>query len=607
LALLGWNWNYERKGNEVLTSHVWVEAWLDMDTGKRWLSLDPSLKRRSYPPPLELPRLPYDRMAYLQALKPVPPADAYLDALRAEFHRKYPGRGFNEALFRPALLPPPPPVERLPYAVTEEYRGASFPARWQHRIRLSVIETSSRPTLLEVDLSLPEVLLQSLTVTFAAATAADRTVLAAFNGAESTPATVVNLLPEIRLEGALMATGKKALPMATPLDVVVTHTPAAIGAAPFSFEPHSILAGSPTALAIRANQLSDELITGRIRRFLDRLPALTEEEITRELLYLSALRYLHRDTADEQRLGEALHMRFVHKLDIDVAAAMATGEAQRLFDRPFVVTPRGLDIDVRIRAAPIDRTSPEQDTPYVLTAFRLHNDASSVFEHEVWEEMALLPAVSTIKILQEALRQNVPLRTITGENAAAEIAALADPRAISKDELSQLVGRGFTLLVPQRPVTIGQYRWFGVLGERFETRDYCFTIPHYQGGHADGELPPPQPPEGDAGGGTGGTENNNNTTRGDPVNLSNGNLIEQHLDYQLRGPGPGLLFQRAYNSLARADGPPGPGWRHNYQMSLKDNGASVTVISESGNVMNFPLVRGAYQPVDKAASWRCAD
>lgn len=29
LALLGWNWDYLRKGDQVDTSHVWVEAWLD--------------------------------------------------------------------------------------------------------------------------------------------------------------------------------------------------------------------------------------------------------------------------------------------------------------------------------------------------------------------------------------------------------------------------------------------------------------------------------------------------------------------------------------------------------------------------------------------------
>lgn len=197
LQLLGFNWSYERKDDKVTTSHVWVEAWLDTEAGKQWLALDPSLKRKSYQAGIELPRPPYDRMAYLQALKPVPPAEAYLDAVRKDFYEKFPGHGFDEVPYRGALLPPPAPAPQPTYPVVAVgFRDSTPSARFQQRISLSLIEHSSRAQLLQVDLALPEVLLQSLTVSFTPASAADRAVAEAFGGVENAPAAVVNLWPD---------------------------------------------------------------------------------------------------------------------------------------------------------------------------------------------------------------------------------------------------------------------------------------------------------------------------------------------------------------------------------------------------------------------------
>jgi len=70
---------------------------------------------------------------------------------------------------------------------------------------------------------------------------------------------------------------------------------------------------------------------------------------------------------------------------------------------------------------------------------------------------------------------------------------------------------------------------------------------------------------------------------GDPVNYSNGNLVEKDPDILIPLPGPDLALVRTYNSLRDDDGPLGPGWTHNHDVSLvEDPGVSITLYDEDG-------------------------
>ncbi len=585
--------------DRVVATRVWVEAYLDTANGRRWMVMDPARKRRAFQPGIVLTRPVYDRMSYLRAQKPVPPGEAYLDALRADFQKKYPGHGFNEVPFSGTLLPPAPPVPDQPYPVTKlHFRASETPASYWHRIRLTLADNSSRTIYHNLDLVLPEVVLQSITLSFSPAAAADQRVLRAFGGLENTPAAVLNLVPEFRLGDLVIATGKTPIPSGTKLDLSVNHTPPVQGASAYvNTNHHYFTAGETAALVLGAHLVSDELLAGRVSRFLSRLPAASTSEATRLLLDVAAVRYLHRVELDEQRLSGPLQVLFYPDDEIGNAITFASLESKNLFDRPFVVTPGRLQIHAWPTCLPfVDLNRSDHNDPVIRSAWQLHNDAISVLEHEVWEELVMIPSVSTIKILQAAVRENNPIHNINRNNAAAEIRTLEIPQSV-KDTLQARINAGATLTVPRRSLSIGSWKGTGWI-EEFANWDYNYIIFDFAltspGGDTGGTPAPPRPPQNDPG--TIGTPiPTNNTTCSDPVNVANGNLFEQTTDYALAMQGPGIIFQRTYNSLALADGPLGPGWRHSYEISLKDSGNSIVVQDGSGTALNFLQAGGAWK------------
>lgn len=583
---------------KVTATRVWVEAYVDTADGKCWLAMDPARKRREFRPGIVLSRPVYDRMAYLRALKPVPPGEAYLDSLRADFHKKYPGRAFSEVAFESTLLPPPAPSPEYPYPVSKlHFRAAEVPSGFWHRIRLALTDVTGRTAFHSLDLVLPEVVLQSITLSFEPATSADQRVVDAFGGIGFAPAAVVNLVPQFRLGDQVLATGKTPVPSASVLDLTVNHTPPVQGAASVVYSNHHYFtAGETAALVLGAHLVSEELVMARVSRFLGRLPAATNAQATRMLLDVAALRYLQRVELDEERLSGPLQVRFYPDGEIGNAITFASLEPKNLFDRPFVLTPGRLQIHAWPTCLPfIDLNRPDHNDPIVKTSWQLHNDAISALEHEVWEELVLIPSVSTIKILQAAIKENNPIHSINRGNAAAEIRALEVPQS-TKDTLQARINAGATLLVPRRPVAIGSWRGTGWI-EEFENWDYNYIIFSLAlpspGGDTGGTPAPPRPPQNDPGT-IGSPSHQSNTTCSDPVNLANGNLIEQLTDIVLAMRGPGIIFRRTYNSLALADGPVGIGWRHSYQISLKESGGTITIRDGSGAVLTFRQTGGAW-------------
>ncbi|MCP5117154.1 MAG: hypothetical protein GY953_40535, partial [bacterium] len=210
------------------------------------------------------------------------------------------------------------------------------------------------------------------------------------------------------------------------------------------------------AVVLGANQISSELVTRRVSRFLNRLPTLSDADAVRELLDVAALRYLHRVEVDKRRLGDFLHQRFYQDYGVENSIAFALAEPANLFDRPFVVTPGRLKIYAHTTSLPLDVTRPEPNQTWMAVAWQLHNDATSVLEHEIWEELVMIDSVSTMKALQAAIRTNIPIRIINSSNLAAEIGAFAAWPSI-RANIQNKVNAGATITVPQRPVTIGSW------------------------------------------------------------------------------------------------------------------------------------------------------
>ena len=386
----------------------------------------------------------------MRTLKPVPPGESYLDAIRAEFQKTYPGRAFAEAAFQGEIREPAPAAAGLEYPIAKlHFREAEVPASFQHRLRLTLSASSGRPTYLNMDLVLPEMTPQPFTLSFSPASAADQKIVKEFGAIEHSPAALVDLIPEFRLGDTVVVRGSTPIPLGTALDLSVNHTPPVPAEYAYvNTNHHAFTAGETAAIVLNAHTAGAGLAAERVSLLINRLATASADEAKRLLLDLAALRYLQRVEADEQQLSGPLQVRFFPDDEVGNAITFASLDTQMLFDRPFVVTPGRLKIHAWPTCLPyVDLNHNDHNDPVVKTAWQLHNDAISVLEHEIWEEFVMIPSVSTIKILQAAIRENNPIHIITSSNAKTEISALEVPQAI-KDMLPARISAGAVLSVP---------------------------------------------------------------------------------------------------------------------------------------------------------------
>uniref|UniRef100_I5ASF0 RHS repeat-associated core domain protein n=1 Tax=Eubacterium cellulosolvens (strain ATCC 43171 / JCM 9499 / 6) TaxID=633697 RepID=I5ASF0_EUBC6 len=80
----------------------------------------------------------------------------------------------------------------------------------------------------------------------------------------------------------------------------------------------------------------------------------------------------------------------------------------------------------------------------------------------------------------------------------------------------------------------------------------------------------------------------------DPVNLSNGNFVYDHVDLAESGVKP-FFFARFYNSINSYKGTLGKDWNHNFEMQLRIEEGAVVVMHENGREETFRvLADGSY-------------
>jgi len=84
---------------------------------------------------------------------------------------------------------------------------------------------------------------------------------------------------------------------------------------------------------------------------------------------------------------------------------------------------------------------------------------------------------------------------------------------------------------------------------------------------------------------------------GAPVSTQYGNFWHTFSDMSVAGRGPGLGFDRTYDSSnASVNGPLGFGWRLSYQMSVSSSGGTATVVQENGAQVRFRAVGTGFVP-----------
>jgi len=569
--------------------HVWVEAWLPTPSGNAWIPMTPSIKRQTFQAGLTLGRPVFDRTGFLSSLKPQLASELYAEQLVAAFQKAYPGHDFSELPNAGRVTPISGSVlPAFPYTPTSiNMRAPSLP---EHTMRITL--TSGKTTLLNATLNMPEVSLTAVTMGFAAASQHDQQIIDSFGGLANTPVGMVNLLPQLMLDGVVMTTGSQ-VSYGGVLGLTVSHTePFATSSSTYA---HAITAGEDAGFTLGYNQISEPLIAARVDRIEGEISSAAPEVVSREILSLAGLRYFQRVEIEKARVFVPLQIAPLLPFP-EECATYASLKITNLFDRPFLATPGENTIDATATAARgFDLNAGATEALSVaadLDPSRALEAASSGLENELWEELVLVPSISTIKALQTASQDQIPQVVLNLSNARALLQTIQGPKAMLQD-LAQSLEAGATITISQKPVIFGVWTGFGWIAETPGGFSYIIFQTNAANGGTDGGNP--AQPQGPGPGPTGNNQQTNGTNCSDPVNVSNGNMFRQERDLLIAGRGPVISIQRTYNSLsAGANGPLGFGWTHNYAMSLKDNQTSVTFVNETGGIYTFGAQSGSY-------------
>lgn len=584
---------FTNQGTTFNVRNVWVEAWLNTGSGNAWMPMTPSIKQQTVQPGVTFPEPVFDRTQFLSSVNERLASEVYAQQLLTTFQQAHPGVDFSSAAYTSTIVPQSgDSLPAFPYTPTQIVAiGSTLPTS-----TIEILMGSSGELDFDQTLAMPSVSTSSVTVGFIAATTNDQAIINRFGGLANVPAGMVNLLPQLLVNEQVVATGTVPLPYGEDLVLQVRHT-LPYSSSPDEEDDHSIIVGENAAVTVGFYQISEQLVASRMDFMLSQMTTATPDVISRELVSVAGLRYFQRVELEKNRVF--LPLQIVPVLEIpEECETVASVNVTSLFDRPFLVTPGDLLIDAKtLQGRGYDLNAYGADSltvPRDLSVSRALEAASSGLENALWEELVLIPSISTIKALQINGQAGIPTLVLNSANSS-QIGAIEGPTAITSTVSSEVSG-GDTVTISEQPTVFGVWTGFGWIDEPAGGFSYAIqqTNSVANGGTTGGNPPTPMPPTGD-GGPTGNPTQTNGTNCSDPVTVSNGNMYQQQVDLFASSRGPAILIQRTYNSLAAAqNGPFGYGWTYNYLVSLKDHQTSVTYTNSSGGVFTFELTNGVY-------------
>ncbi|NJD55631.1 MAG: transglutaminase, partial [Nitrospirae bacterium] len=195
--------------------HAWVEAYVDMfpsmgamqRQASYWTPLDPSMKETESSDSLNVSKtVPFDETIYLNSGDDMPPVLSYIYKLKDYYNTNYDYnfmKIFHVSVKKKeefGIL-----LGTLPYEVISEQRNSEMPDTKRHKIRLGL--TNDGIDTVSVTKAYPEITGKKVTLTYTPATTNDQAVIDRYGGLLHTPAYLISVRPEIKLDNTVVLTG----------------------------------------------------------------------------------------------------------------------------------------------------------------------------------------------------------------------------------------------------------------------------------------------------------------------------------------------------------------------------------------------------------------
>jgi len=483
--------------------HVWVSAFIDMipsrgavhKQGDAWIPLDASYKQYTYTQGIDVASaVPFDALSF-QLTTSINPDGSITNVNSALVQQKiqdyqtqvqnYIQQNYNNAIVsdvigKKELIQQNYPIllGTLPYkSVQVGSEFATVPDNLRETISFSIPDPTGTSAGLSYTTSMPQIAGKKITLSFSPATANDQTVIESFlptPHADGTPiqpselpssfhAYLINLKPELRIDGQVVATGAPITMGSAQSFTMSLHEPG-FG---LSNIDNIVKAGEYIGIGLdtgnigadRIIAIKSKLQMAKTNLETQNFSAVTKDDLLGNLLYATIATYFAALDVSDDILAKATNV--IRYRAPSVGMFSVTLNVQDVFGVAVSASANGMMMDVdRIMQSVFSKDgSMDAVKQYMLTS----GGVSSALEHLIPEQLYStannpVQGISSVKALQIAHDQGVPLYVVNQANINSVLPQLQVNEAV-KSDIANAVNAGKEVTVSK--INISYNGWFG--------------------------------------------------------------------------------------------------------------------------------------------------
>lgn len=450
------------RDGEIVASrfeHVWVEVYVPNDeSGNMWIPLDPSFKDVEYQQCLDIPdEMGFDVEAfvdeYISTFHDDSPVEIFITRIRDHIAANYLGLSYDDVLRWGSIMPESLGMlpGSLPYeTISRNAEYSEIPDSERHKIRFHLHDSGG--TLLDYNATLAEIAGKQITISYVAASSDDRVVIDAYGGLYETPPHLVDLKPVLKIDGVAVAEGSRGIMMGTVHSSDIHFiTPSGVSNdLPVVY--NNIICGTYQGIGIDTMNVPWQIFMPSDDGVVPDTDGLTGLKLWR-----TAMNYLERVDRAEMQVARTMHMVTVEGSS-EAIVENAIGVTY-VGGTPWTFEWVGLRVDAgRKLVSPFSVGGDEGESKSFMM---LTGADGSVSENRLFEDEYGESAVSAIKIIELASDRGIPIYEIDENNIDTVFPLLGLPDYV-KAAISDAVGRGRVVTVPQLEIEYGSLPWCGV-------------------------------------------------------------------------------------------------------------------------------------------------
>lgn len=294
-----------------------------------------------------------------------------------------------------------------------------------------------------------------ITLSWTPATPEDQAVVDQYGQLYQTPAYLVDVKPELRIDGLVVATG---LPVGLAYQQKFTMRFISTRGDVDRVD-NQLTAGAYYAVGLDLQSVSSSTLQQRLEKINQISATITEQNIISdegvgEMLYTTAMAYFAQVDAYQDIIGRHTGVTSVRQTSEAITALDL--KVGYLFMCPVSVSLGGMHIDVdRDIVSPVSLNGDSEATKNFML---LSGIMSSAMEHGIFEQLFNFRSISAAKVMALANAWGIPIYTVTSENIT-QVLPLLQVSSRVKGDIQNAVNRGHTVTIPEQE--LDYYDWHG--------------------------------------------------------------------------------------------------------------------------------------------------